>query len=478
MIKLIRNPACLLFMVSFTVSGYSQHCGNLNIRWQADIPSTCNYMVMTMLHDQLGRSFLYVANKEAGLKVYDISTLSAPTPVAGAPTNLYDTLDVMSLTQDGNYLYLAVGNHFINPQQGGMAVVDVTDPAAPVVTDYYVVPSSASGAGIVRVEGNYAYLGAMKSGLVIFDVTDKSNIIFVSQFIPDINFPVANPNPDLYNARGMDVKNSIVYLCYDAGGLRIINCQNKSAPVETGRYVNPVMYTPFNRPRAYNNIVLDDSLAYIAVDYCGLEVLDISDTGNITLTGWWNPYGCPNNNWFTSRSHANEMHYDENCKLLFLSTGKSDMMVVDVSDPAQPDSCNFYGGTSNNIGTWGISAYQNEIYLSYICAVVPFSSNWTGVKILTYTECSGTKTEEVAAGRFILSPNPATREVKIQAPHDFNCSRLALFSPQGQRIETGSVIEDDSITISTHGFSTGLYFVLLQNASKQQLLKFVVNKTE
>lgn len=467
-----------MFLLSFAFHSYSQHCGNLNIQWQADIPSTCNYMVMTMIHDQVGRSFLYVANKEAGLKVYGITAPSAPTLVADAPPSLYDTLEVMSLTQDGNYLYLALGNHFINPQQGGMAIVDVTDPAAPVVTDHYVAPSSASGAGIVRVEGNYAYLGAMKSGLVILDVTDKSNIIFVSQFVPDINYPVANPNPDLYNARGMVVKNSIVYLCYDAGGLRIINCRNKSAPVETGRYVNPIMYMPFNRPRAYNNIVLDDSLAYIAVDYCGVEVLNIADTSNITLTGWWNPYGCPNNNWFTSRSHANEMHFDENCKHLFLSTGKSDMMVVDVSDPAQPDSCNFYGGTSNNIGTWGISAYQNEIYLSYICAVVPFSSNWTGVKILTYAECSGTGAAPVSDEKFIVAPNPARDEIRVHAPPGFNAAGLTIINALGCTVRSITGLGGNPVTVDTKQFSPGLYFIALHNGSERQLVKFVIGKSQ
>ena len=254
-----------------------------------------------------------------------------------------------------------------------MAIIDVTNPSSATVTDYYIIPNSSSGAGIVKVEGNYAYLGGMRSGLIILDVSDKTNIVYNSQYIPDVNYPVANPNVDLYNARGMEVKNSIVYLCYDAGGLRIINCENKFFPVETGQYANPSSFTPFNLPRAYNNIILDDTLVYISVDYCGLEVLDISDTTNINLVGWWNPYNCPNNNWFSSPSHTNELAYDKACKRLFVSTGKSDMMVLDVSDPMQPDSCNYYGGVSNNIGTWGVSLHQDKIFLSYICSIIPFA---------------------------------------------------------------------------------------------------------
>ena len=433
-------------------------------------------MVMTMTHDQLGRPYLYVANKEAGLTIYDILTISSPTAVDTVPTSLYDTLDVMSLTQDGNYLYLAVGNHFTNPQQGGLAIVDVIDPTKPVLTDYYVVPASGSGAGIVKVEGNYAYLGAMKSGLVILDVSNKNAITFVSQFVPDINYPVSSPNPDLYNVRGMAVKNSIVYLCYDAGGLRIINCTDKLNPVETGRYANPATYIPINLPRAYNNIILNDSLVYIAVDYCGLEVLNVSDTGNITLTGWWNPYNCPDNNWFTSPSHTNEMHFDQSCKVLFVSTGKSDMIVIDVSDPTQPDSCNFYGGVSNNIGTWGVSSYQNEIYLSYVCAVIPFSSNWTGVKILTSWPCSGTNIKELNSNEFSIYPNPAENELNIQASVSLDEAEITIFNTLGQPVKIISKIEGRQLTIDTKELSIGIYFIVLRNDKIQAKSKFIIGK--
>ncbi len=58
----------------------------------------------------------------------------------------------MNLSQYGNYLHLALGNSFTNPQKAGMAIVDVTNPEAPIVTDYYSVPGSGSGGGIVKVE--------------------------------------------------------------------------------------------------------------------------------------------------------------------------------------------------------------------------------------------------------------------------------------------------------------------------------------
>jgi hypothetical protein len=360
-------------------------------------------MVMTMAHDALDRPYLYVANKEAGMVVYDISDPASPVKSSDIPTSKMGGLDVMNLYQQGNYVYLAIGNHFNKDQASGMAIVDVSSPLSPIVTDYWVMASSSGGSGIVCAEGNYAYLGAMGNGLAILDVTDKHDIRLASKIVPDINYPTANPNPDLYNARGMAVKNSMVYLCYDAGGIRIIDATDKSQPKETGRYSNPALN---GHPRAYNNLVLDGTYLYAAVDYCGLEVLDISDTGDIKLIGKWNPYNCPGNNWFASPVHANEIVYQKDCKLLFLATGKSDMHVIDVSNPAAPDSCNFYGGISNNLGTWGVNFYKDQVYLSYVCSIVPFASNWTGLKILSYTPCSSGINDAAKMYIFILYLQP------------------------------------------------------------------------
>lgn len=373
---------CLANLIFLITNG--QNCNQFSITQQSQIAANCSAIPLTMQHDQQGLPYLYVANKEAGLKVYNITDIKKPKLVATVSTRSFASLHAMNLTQDGNYLYLAIGNHFNNKQASGMAIVDITNPVKPVFLSYWTLPNSSGGSGIVKVQGNYAYLGAMGNGLIILDISDKKKINFVSQFVPDINYPDPKPKKSLYNARGMQVKDDLVYLCYDAGGLRIINCKDKTNPVETGHYSNPVMN---GKPRAYNNIVVENDLAYIAVDYCGMEVLNVKDIANIKSVGWWNPYGCPTNNWFTSPVHANEIAYNKDCNLVFLSTGKSDLDIINVSDPANPVLCKEFGGPNNNMGTWGVSIYKDKVFLSYTCAIIPFASNWTGIKLLTYSNC-------------------------------------------------------------------------------------------
>lgn len=228
------------------------------------------------------------------------------------------------------------------------------------------------------------YVASKDAGLMIFDVSDARRIVLLSRFVPDIAYPDAKPDPSKYNARGLAIRNDLVYLSYDAGGLRIIDVSDKRRPREVGRFSNPRMN---RKPRAYNNAVLDGDLLYAAVDYCGMEVLDVSNAARISLVSWWNPWKCDSSgwNWFTSPGHANEIALDKDANLLFISSGRNDLDVVSVADPSKPESCAVYGGPSNGIGTWGVSVHDDSIYLSYICTLgVPFPSNWSGVKVLSY----------------------------------------------------------------------------------------------
>ena len=136
---------------------FSQSCSSLTLTHQADIPFNCANLTMTMKTDQTGRPFLYIAAKEAGLQIYDISDLESPQFVTSVPISDFGNLQAMNLDQGGNYIFLAVGSHFLGGQDPGMAIVDVSDPYQAHLTDHWVFDQPGGGAGIVRVEGNYAY---------------------------------------------------------------------------------------------------------------------------------------------------------------------------------------------------------------------------------------------------------------------------------------------------------------------------------
>jgi hypothetical protein len=245
----------------------------LRLRQKFDLasPNGCAGETMTARQDAVGRPFLYVAAKDAGLRIYALS--AKPRLVATLPVGALGSLDVNNIAQSGQRLFLALGDVFSpTAESPGVAVIDVSDPAAPLVVDLWLDPALKGGAGVVAVEGDYAYLGAMGNGLIIFAIDEGGELQLLSRLVPSIGFPDVHPDPRKINARGMAVRDGIVYLAYDAGGLRIVDARDRSAPVEIGRYSNPVLN---GKPRAYNNVVLDGSRVYVTVDYCGLEVLDV-----------------------------------------------------------------------------------------------------------------------------------------------------------------------------------------------------------
>src|SRR5262245_19688523 len=136
--KLVRtffNPSFYIVVVSFFLLSLNPACKRtpsdlpktVEVSTEYDIASTCTELYMTAKHDQQGKNFLYVAAKEGGLKIYDLS--NNPALKKTIAVSQFDSLEVMNLSQSGNYLYLALGNHFGSALQNpGMAIVDVSDP--------------------------------------------------------------------------------------------------------------------------------------------------------------------------------------------------------------------------------------------------------------------------------------------------------------------------------------------------------------
>jgi hypothetical protein len=466
----------LPFLLAGSHNIYAQSCGNLQLTLKAEIPSVCADVTLTMKEDNTNRPFLYVAVKDSGLRVYNVADIASPKLVSSITDDKFDTLHVMNITQEGRYLYLTLGNSFTTAawQSPGMAIVDIADPAQPVVTDVYRYPFPEGGGGIALVDGNYAYLGAMTHGLVILDISDKQNIKYVSELQLDRLFPVANPDTVKYNARGMAFRDNIVYLAFDAGGFRTIDVSDKLHPIEIGKYSNHVLD---NLPRAYNNVVLLDTLAFVSTDYCGIEVLNIADPRNIRQVSWWNPWNCQSNpfNWLSSPGHANELEYSKECKQLFVATGKSDLYVLDASNPTHLDSCANYGGVDNGIGTWGVHLGEGRIYLSYVCAFgVPFTSFWTGVKILSYVPCqSSAVLSENSPSEFRLYPTIARDEVTVEGidTRELDRRELSLVNSIGEEMKVSLIANGASAKFDVSFLPPGIYFVRIGNRNALKFFK-------
>lgn len=326
---------------------------------------------------------LFAALKAGGIAVFDLRAGKPPVKLATVPRAQLGQLDAMNLFLHGRTLLVALGDFFSRKSPAGLALIDVGNPRAPVVLSVWKSPAELKGSAVVVGDGRFAYLGAMSEGVLTFDVTNPRSIKHLATFKPDAHFPRRNPNAVQHpNARGMAFDGNHLFLAYDAGGLRVLDLSNPANPREISRHVNAGMR---NRQQAYNNIVIDGKIAYVAVDYAGLEILDISNPRQIRALGWWNPWGADTlkNVWFNSPGHANQLHLDRSRKLVYLSAGDSELQIVNVANPARPQTYAAYGQARNGLGVWGLAAGGDTLYLAYINALVPFRGTWSGIKAVT-----------------------------------------------------------------------------------------------
>ncbi|MGB0524851.1 MAG: LVIVD repeat-containing protein [Flammeovirgaceae bacterium] len=348
---------------------------------------TPNFLPQSVAYDQLGRPYLYVASKAGGLNIFDVSDLNNMELQGRFAINNFLKLQVMDVVQDGNFLYLALGNIFGGKQTPGLGIIDVTDPQKPTVVSVWVHDRRARGAAMVRIQGDYAYLGAMSEGVLILNIKDKRKVALVSKYVPDIHFPKKDPNRmQRPQARGMAFKGNHLFLCYDTGGLRVIDISTPSQPKEVGRYLNTTKN--IRRQLAYHTLVLNDSLAYVGADHCGMEVLNISDPQNIRQVGWWNPWNChsPANDWTNSHGHINQTHFDAERNLVFMSAGDSELQIVDVANPMEPKTAGTFGFPTDNLGAWGLTVHEHYVFLTYIKNLnVPFNGVWSGIKVVEWS---------------------------------------------------------------------------------------------
>ena len=156
-------------------------------------------------------SYAYVADGSYA-RIIDISDVSNPTEVGSYAVG--DSAHGVFIS--GNYLYVADSN-------AGLLILDVTDKTNPTLVDsiYYNagVYSWQSDYDKVIVSGNYAYVTAYKY-FYVFDVSDPSDIIHHGTFTCSSN------------CYEFDLDGNYVYIANTSAGLRILDISDPSNPTQ------------------------------------------------------------------------------------------------------------------------------------------------------------------------------------------------------------------------------------------------------
>ncbi|MBL4704690.1 MAG: T9SS type A sorting domain-containing protein, partial [Flavobacteriales bacterium] len=345
-------------------------------------------------------------------------------------------------------------------------IFDITDPSTMFMTSYWDSIGIFQGTAITKVVGDYAFLGGMEEGLVILDISDPYSIQFVSHYIPDVNFPTApTAGSTVPNARGMWVENDLVYLAYDRGGFRIIDVSDVFNPVELSQYVNLSMDSV--AAKAYNNVEVRSNYAFIPVDYCGLDIVDVSNPNLPVNAGWFNPWACTFTNWLGGEGHTNEIEF-VNDSILFMTGGHHDLMVINVADPANPIQVGSFGDHLDSLVAWGMDVQGSRVALGYLDNLtnIPYDSKWGGFKILEWSITTGVEEHDLNA--IEVYPNPSNGVVSFKG--DINNATFQLYQLTGQLILSGEMNQ----RLDFSSFDSGIYLLRIHSGKYSRTEKLII----
>lgn len=155
----------------------------------------------------------------------------------------------------------------------------------------------------LNLYGNYAYCSFM-NGLVIVDISNPATPHKVSGLFGGLGG----------SGRGIDFKDSYVYLAYEKKGMLVIYVSDPQSPKLVGS---------FDTPDEANDVFIDGNYAYIADGWDGVYIVDISTPASPTLVSSINTSG-----------YAHAISVQNN--YAYVADGSSGLQIIDVSDKSNP----------------------------------------------------------------------------------------------------------------------------------------------
>ncbi|WP_013334240.1 Calx-beta domain-containing protein [Gloeothece verrucosa] len=368
-----------------------------------DTPGKANKVVVV-------GNLAYVADLYQGLQIIDISNPNSPilkgtynTSGAGGIA-FYDasgsTHDVKIV---GNYAYIADGYN-------GLQIIDITNPASPVLKGRYDTPSYAHS---VTVVGNLAYVADELSGLQIIDITN----------------PAAPVSKGTYDTTGaaysVTVAGNYAYVAdWESSELQVI---------EITKSIAPILKSTYKTSGSPWEVAVKGNYAYVAQHNGNLDIINISNPNSLTKVGSYkmadSAYGITIVN-----------------NLAYIAANNAGVQVLDISNPVTPILKGSYDTTGKAVG---VSVVGNSVYVAdwqsglQILNVNP--NDWSQPAPTDITLSNNSVAENLKVGSLVgtlASVNPVSSEtfsyslVNGEGDNDNN-----LFTIQGNQLLTNKIFD-------------------------------------
>lgn len=258
----------------------------------------------------------YVANYDDGFKAFNISDPLQPALLG----SINSGRRINDVCKSGNYAYLASGYW---DGEGGLEIMDVSNPANPELLSYVPVQDYAAE---LAISGNIAYVTDNFHGLKIFNVSNPANPIQIGSY-----------NPGSY-VLALAVSGNIVCLVgYSC--LWIVDVTNPQNPIERGVY-----YLDNGR-----SVAISGNVAYVADAERGILLIDISNPDAPTLLSTLTPH--TENNFMRCKVDGNRLYTME-----FIW---NEVLIYDITNPMSPVLTKRY---DSNFTTGDVCVSGNLLY--------------------------------------------------------------------------------------------------------------------
>lgn len=273
------NNSKLIFSSTTEIRNYS-----IISQWQNSYDNTLDVFVVN--------EYAYLADKEGGLVILDLSNLTAPREI-GRYFVSEDIVGAVNLFVDDDFAFVA-------NDVDGARIIDVSNKTDPQLESEY---HDETYYWDVYTENNYAYFTTIGDGLEILDISDKSNPIEIAEY---------NSGGFIWSIWG---SGNYLYTADLTYGLEVLNIAEKTTPTKIGSY-NDFNGQPIS-------IIVEDNLAFLAEGNAGLEILNISTvTSPVEI--------CQ----YTGSSSIVDVEY--NNETIFLADKYEGLIVLDYSNKTNP----------------------------------------------------------------------------------------------------------------------------------------------
>jgi len=168
-------------------------------------------------------NILAVTDRTLGVLFYDISEQSNPKKISSYQINNSNKTRIYN-----NYAYIISGTDGSNITDNKITILDIADLNNPK----YVSEISFINVGReVLLENNNLFLAAGESGLIIYDISDKSQPIKISSYYEQFNTFYGS------NITDVEIDNSLLFLSDFYKGVRVIDISNITNPIKISEYV-------------------------------------------------------------------------------------------------------------------------------------------------------------------------------------------------------------------------------------------------